>query len=466
MNTSELRATFALGSIFALRMLGLFMIVPVFAIYGQTYSGATPALIGLAIGIYGLSQALLQIPVSLLADRTARKPLIVIGLLVFALGGVVAALSTSIWGVIAGRAIAGGGAVSAVVMALLADVTREEHRGKAMAAMGMSIALSFIVAFSLGPILTHHLGLSGLFWVTAVAGLLATGLLLLVPTPLRVLSQNPLGFKKQLQSVLALPDLNRLHFSIFSLHLLMTAAFVLIPSQLVEYAHIPAQHHGWVYLPLLLLGFVLAIPAIIIAEVKRRMRRIFISGVALIAASLLILALFDANRIGLLLGIGLFFIAFNTLEALLPSWLAKRAPVAAKATAMGMNASSQFLGAFVGGVLGGQLLTHANSQLSWAILAAVALLWLVVALKLLSPPYLSSLAVRLPEHPVTEEAGSQQTMSHTMNDWVVALLDVDGVEDVVILLDQRVAYLKIDKTKMNDEVRHHLQTLLGQPLAI
>ncbi len=457
MNSSEVRATFALGSIFALRMLGLFMIVPVFAIYGRDYTGATPALIGLAIGVYGLSQALLQIPVSILADRTARKPLIVLGLLIFAIGGAVAAMSTSIWGVILGRAIAGGGAVSAVVMALLADVTREEHRGKAMAAMGMSIALSFIVAFSLGPILTHKVGLSGLFWLTSIAGILAIGLLLVVPTPIRALTQNPLGIKKQLQTILNVPDLNRLHFSIFSLHLLMTAAFVLIPSQLVEYAHIPVHAHGWVYLPLLLAGFILAIPAIIVAEAKRRMRRIFVSGVALIAASLIVLTIFDQNRIGLLVGIGLFFIAFNTLEALLPSWLAKRAPVAAKATAMGVNASSQFLGAFFGGVLGGQLLTHVNSQVSWAVLAGLAVVWLVVATKLISPPYLSSLAVRLPEH---------SDQPHSVNDWVVNLLDVDGVEDVVVLLEQRVAYLKIDKTKMDVPTRAQLSTLLGQTFQI
>lgn len=457
MNSSELRATFALGSIFALRMLGLFMIVPVFAIYGRAYTGATPALIGLAIGIYGLSQALLQIPVSVLADRTARKPLIVIGLLIFAIGGAVAAMSTSIWGVILGRAIAGGGAVSAVVMALLADVTREEHRGKAMAAMGMSIALSFIVAFSLGPILTHKVGLSGLFWLTSIAGVLAIGLLLIVPTPIRALTQNPLGIKKQLQSILNIPDLNRLHFSIFSLHLLMTAAFVLIPSQLVEYAHIPVHAHGWVYLPLLLAGFILAIPAIIVAEAKRRMRRIFVSGVVLIALSLIVLTIFDQDRIGLLVGIGLFFIAFNTLEALLPSWLAKRAPVAAKATAMGVNASSQFLGAFFGGVLGGQLLTHVNSQVSWAVLAGVAIVWLIVAAKLISPPYLSSLAVRLPDH---------SDQPHTVNDWVVNLLDIDGVEDVVVLLEQRVAYLKIDKTKMDVPTRAQLSTLLGQSFQI
>jgi predicted MFS family arabinose efflux permease len=454
MNASERRATLALGSIFALRMLGLFMIVPVFAIYGQGYSGATPALIGVAIGVYGLTQALLQIPMSLLADRFPRKPLIVLGLLIFALGGLISALSTDIWGVILGRAVAGGGAVSAVVMALLADVTREEQRSKAMAAMGMSIALSFIVAFSLGPILTQFVGLNGLFAITSVSALCAIGLLWLVPTPVRALTQTPNSYRTQLKHVLKLADLNRLHFSIFMLHLLMTAAFVLIPSQLIRFEHIPVAHHGWVYLPLLLLGFVLAIPAIIVAEAKRRMRRIFISAVMLITLSLWVLTTVEHFQWGLLVGIGLFFIAFNLLEALLPSWLAKTAPVAAKATAMGVNASSQFLGAFVGGVIGGQLLTHFSVTSAWMMLAVAALLWVGVVFGLSSPPYLSSLAIRLP---VDDQLSAQE--------WAVRLLDVHGIEDAVILAEHHVAYLKIDKQQFDQDSRQELSSLIGAPVA-
>ncbi len=181
MNALERRSTFALSSIFALRMLGLFMIIPVFSVAGQSYQYSTPALIGLAVGVYGLTQAILQIPFSLIADRYSRKPLVVFGLLLFALGGAIAAMSDTIYGVIIGRAIAGGGAVSAVVMALLADVTREENRMKAMAVMGMSIGMSFVVAFSLGPWLTGWVGISGLFWVTTVMGLAAILMLLLVP---------------------------------------------------------------------------------------------------------------------------------------------------------------------------------------------------------------------------------------------------------------------------------------------
>lgn len=456
MNASERRATAALGSIFALRMLGLFMIVPVFAVYGQQYQGATPILLGLAIGIYGLTQALLQIPMSLLADRFARKPLIIIGLLLFALGGVIAASAEHIGWVIFGRAVAGCGAVSAIVMALLADVTREEQRGKAMAAMGMTIALSFIVAFSLGPVLTGWVGLSGLFWLTSVAAILAIGLLWVVPTPKRLIKQNPEGYRQQLRTVLNIPDLNRLHFSIFVLHLLMTAMFVLLPIQIVQQLNWPVTQHGWLYLPLLLLGFVLAIPAIIIAESKQQMQRIFMFGVSLIGLSMLLLTALDGHAWGLVVGLALFFIAFNLIEALLPSWLAKRAPVASRATAMGINASSQFLGAFAGGVLGGQLLAYASAQTAWAVLLTLCVIWWLVARRLQTPPYLSSLAVRLPT-PVGQTTGQEQA-------WMSRLLAVRGVEDVVVLVEQQVAYLKVDKRQLGEIERHELSQILEYPV--
>jgi len=457
MNASERRATAALGSIFALRMLGLFMIVPVFAVYGQQYQGATPILLGLAIGIYGLTQAALQIPMSLLADRFARKPLIIIGLLVFALGGAIAACAEHIGWVIFGRAVAGCGAVSAIVMALLADVTREEQRGKAMAAMGMTIALSFILAFSLGPLLTGWIGLAGLFWLTSLAAILAIGLLWLVPTPKRLIKQNPEAYGKQLQTVLHIADLNRLHFSIFILHLLMTAMFVLLPMQLIHQLDLPITQHGWLYLPLLLLGFILAIPAIIVAEAKQQMQRIFMAGVWLIGLSMVLLTGLNGQAWGLLLGLALFFIAFNLIEALLPSWLAKRAPVASRATAMGVNASSQFLGAFTGGVLGGQLLAYAPIQMAWAVLAVLCLIWLLIARGLSSPPYLSSLAVRLPA-PIGQMGGQEQL-------WMSRLLAVHGVEDVVVLVEQQIAYLKIDKRQLGEEGRHELSQILEYPVA-
>ena len=455
----ERRAVAALGSIFALRMLGLFMIVPVFAIAGQQYHGATPALLGLAIGVYGLTQALLQIPVSLLADRWPRKPIIIAGLLLFALGGVIAALSTSIWGVIAGRALAGSGAISAVVMALLADVTREENRTQAMAVMGMSIALSFMVAFGLGPFLLHQVGLAGLFWLTAVAGVLACGLLWLVPTPVRQLSQlgQTMSWSQQLQRILKMPDLNRLHGSISLLHLLMTACFVLLPGQLAQVLGLPVERHGWLYLPLLLLGFALAIPAIIVAEARRKMRGIFLLAIGVIAAAMLVLTIAGARTYGLLLGMGLFFIGFNLLEALLPSWVAKLAPVDARATAMGVNATSQFLGAAAGGILGGQLLTHLQPVWSWALLAVLATVWLLGLLPISRPPYLSSVAILLeqPDLPVAQA-----------RKWSDQLLALAGIEEVVILPADRVMYCKIDRQQLTELTRQQMSQILGQTVVL
>lgn len=453
MNATERRSTFALGSIFALRMLGLFMIVPVFAIAGQQYHGATPALLGLAIGIYGLSQALLQIPFSLWADRVSRRGLIIFGLILFALGNGIAAMSVDIWQVIIGRAIAGAGAVSAVAMALLADVTREEQRSKAMAIMGMSIGASFMLAFILGPLLTNHLGLSGLFWFSSVAGLLAIGLLTLVPQ-VSVQHKHAHGhYKEKFKVVLGNANLNRLHVSIFMLHLIMTALFVFIPSQLVTWAQIPVNHHGWVYLPLLLISCFFAFPSIIIAEKKQQMRHIFIAAVVCISAALVVLSLSYQTYWGLILGLALFFIAFNVIEALLPSWLSKIALPSVKATAMGVNASSQFLGAFFGGVLGGQLLSTGNTGKAWLVLVALALIWLALSWFLDSPRYLSTLTVQLADiqtHP---------------NVWSRQLLELQGIEEVVILKNQGIAYVKIDTKTMTDDERQKLSSLLNQPVA-
>ncbi|MFH7807722.1 MULTISPECIES: MFS transporter [unclassified Acinetobacter] len=453
MNALERRSTFALSSIFALRMLGLFMIIPVFSVAGQTYEYATPALLGLAVGIYGLTQAILQIPFSLIADRYSRKPLVVFGLLLFALGGAIAAMSDTIYGVIIGRAIAGGGAVSAVVMALLADVTREENRMKAMATMGMSIGVSFAVAFSLGPWLTGLVGISGLFWVTTIMGLAAISMLLLVPKVTRHHRNFDQGYLAQLKQVLKMGDLNRLHVSVFSLHLLLTAMFIYVPSQLIDFAKIPLNSHGWVYLPLLVISLFFAFPSIVLAEKYRKMRGIFLTAIGGIILGLGILIFGFESKYILLTGLGLFFIAFNVMEALLPSWLSKAAPIQSKATAMGVNASSQFLGAFFGGVTGGQLLLLNNTALGWSILTGLAIIWLLISFGLAQPRYLSSMVLRLPEHKQTDE-------------WTSQLLAIRGIEEVVVMSDQQVAYVKVDKQQIDDATRQDLTQLLGKEVAI
>ena len=454
MNSVEKRAILGVGGIFALRMIGLFMIVPVFSVYGDNYAHATPFLIGLAVGIYGLGQAIFQIPMSLAADKFPRKPIIFLGLILFAIGGIVAANATDIYEVIIGRALAGSGAVSAVLMALLADVTREEMRTKAMATMGLTIATSIMLAFAFGPLLVGSLGISGLFWLTAGFAVLAMLLLLFVPTPLRVLKHNldNKSIGQQLASVLKIGDLNRLHIGIFALHLTMTAIFVILPHQLNEVMGLSVRQQGLVYLPLLFIGFAVAIPFIIIAEKKRKMRQVFLGAIALMTAALALLAIGSQVGVGIILGLLLYFMGFNLLEATIPSWISKRAPVANKATAMGLNSSSQFFGAFVGGAMGGLLLTQSN-LLAWGILAVIMAISLLLIIPIADPPYLASTTVTIPKN-------------INIQDWSRQVLAVDGVDELVVMAKEQVAYLKLDKTQLTDLSRQELSQLAQSPLDI
>ena len=454
MNSVEKRAILGVGGIFALRMIGLFMIVPVFSVYGDNYAHATPFLIGLAVGIYGLGQAIFQIPMSLAADKFPRKPIIFLGLILFALGGIIAANATDIYEVIIGRALAGSGAVSAVLMALLADVTREEMRTKAMATMGLTIATSIMLAFAFGPLLVGSLGISGLFWLTAGFAVLAMLLLLFVPTPLRVLKHNldNKSIGQQLATVLKIGDLNRLHIGIFALHLTMTAIFVILPHQLNEVLGLSVRQQGMVYLPLLFIGFAVAIPFIIIAEKKRKMRQVFLGAIALMTVALALLALGGQVGVGIILGLLLYFMGFNLLEATIPSWISKRAPVANKATAMGLNSSSQFFGAFVGGAMGGLLLSQPN-LLAWGILAIIMAASLLLIIPIADPPYLSSTTVTIPKN-------------IDIQDWSRQMLAVDGVDELVVMAKEQVAYLKLDKTQLTDTSRQELSHLAQSPLDI
>ena len=454
MNSVEKRAILGVGGIFALRMIGLFMIVPVFSVYGDNYAHATPFLIGLAVGIYGLGQAIFQIPMSLAADKFPRKPIIFLGLILFALGGIIAANATDIYEVIIGRALAGSGAVSAVLMALLADVTREEVRTKAMATMGLTIATSIMLAFAFGPLLVGSLGISGLFWLTAGFAVLAMLLLFFVPTPLRVLQHNldNKSIGRQLSDVLKIADLNRLHIGIFALHLTMTAIFVILPHQLNEVMGLSVRQQGLVYLPLLFIGFAVALPFIIIAEKKRKMRQVFLGAIALMTAALALLAIGSQVGVGIILGLLLYFMGFNLLEATIPSWISKRAPVANKATAMGLNSSSQFFGAFVGGAMGGLLLTQPN-LLAWGILAVIMGASLLLIIPIADPPYLSSTTVTIPK-------------DINIQDWSRQMLAVDGVDELVVMAKEQVAYLKLDKTQLTDSSRQELSHLAQSPLDI
>mgnify|MGYP001178149694 CR=1 FL=1 len=356
MNAQEMRTASGLSLVFAFRMLGMFMVLPVLATYGMDLKGATPALIGLAIGAYGLTQAVLQIPFGMISDRIGRFPVIYAGLLIFALGAVVSAMSDSIWGVIAGRILQGAGAISAVVMALLSDLTREQHRTKAMAMIGMSIGLSFAAAMVIGPLITKTFGLSGLFWFTALMAVLGGVIIATLPKPSRLLRHRESGVAKQaLWSTLRHKELLRLDLSISVLHAVLMASFVVLPLALVDFGGLAREEHWKVSLGAMVVGFIGMVPFIIYGETKRKMRQILWGAVAVLIAVELYFWAFGYSLWALAIGMTLFFIAFNLLEASLPSLISKVAPAGSKGTAMGVYSTSQFLGAALGGILGGWL---------------------------------------------------------------------------------------------------------------
>ncbi len=387
MNPAERRATAGLSLIFGLRMLGLFLILPVFALYGGDLDGATPALIGLAIGAYGLTQALLQIPFGMLSDRLGRRPVIVFGLLIFAVGSGVAAEAETIQGVILGRALQGCGAIAAAVMALAADLTRDQQRTKAMALIGISVGAAFLVALVAGPALAARAGLAGLFWATAVLALVAVALLYWV-----VPAGGDKAFRPEVNAragglpvVLRHPDLLRLDFGVLILHLVLTASFVVLPVVLESDLGIPRADHWLVYVPVLLLSVGGMALLISIGERRRILHRM-LAGVAVIViiADLLLFAFNDWLPL-MLLGLWLFFVGFNTLEASLPSLLTRFAPDGLRGTALGVYATAQFLGAFLGGVLGGLVYGQFGASGVFLFCAIAGGLWLVSAVGLNTP---------------------------------------------------------------------------------
>ncbi|HFE48936.1 MAG TPA: MFS transporter, partial [Chromatiaceae bacterium] len=305
-------------------MLGLFLILPVFALYAEHLAGTTPLLVGIAIGAYGLTQAILQIPFGMLSDHIGRKPVIVAGLLLFALGSVIAARADSIWGVILGRAIQGSGAVAAAIMALAADLTREEHRTKVMAMIGMSIGMAFALALVLGPILNDHIGVPGIFWVTA--GLAVAGILIIlfaVPTPPRSsLHRDAEAVPALLARVFRDGQLLRLDFGIFTLHMMLTSVFLALPLSLRD-AGLAEARHWLLYLPVLIGSMLLMIPFVIAAEKYGRMKSVFLFAVALLALASIIFWQGAHALWALTLGLVVFFTAFNILEATLPSLVSR-----------------------------------------------------------------------------------------------------------------------------------------------
>jgi MFS family permease len=439
MSGSETRAASGLALVFAFRMLGMFMVLPVLATYGQDLAGATPALIGLAIGAYGLTQAVLQIPFGVISDRIGRLPVIYVGLLIFAAGAALAANADSIWGVIAGRVLQGAGAISAAVMALLSDLTREQHRTKAMAMIGMSIGVSFAVAMVVGPLLTRAFGLSGLFWATAIMALVGMLIIaVMVPRAAHPLHHRESGVARQaLLPTLKHPDLLRLDFGILALHAILMASFVALPLALVEKGGLPKEEHWWVYLTALLVGFFGMVPFIIYGEKKRQMKRVLSGAVAVLCACELYFWQFGDSLRALVFGAIVFFTAFNLLEASLPSLISKVAPAGGKGTAMGVYSTSQFLGAAVGGILGGWMFQHGGLSFVFVGCAVLCAIWLAIAVTMREPPYVTSLRL-----PLSSAALEDARLAER-------LLAVPGVADAVVVAEEAAVYIKVDTEQLD-----------------
>jgi len=450
MTPVELRATWGLGTVFSLRMLGMFMVLPVLTTYGMALQGASEALIGLAIGIYGLAQAVFQIPFGLLSDRIGRKPLIVGGLLIFVLGSVIAALTTSIWGVILGRALQGSGAIAAAVMALLSDLTREQNRTKAMAFIGISFGITFAIAMVLGPVITHAFGLNALFWMIALlatAGIVIT--LLVVPSSdSHVLNRESGMVKGSFRDVLSNPRLVKLNFGILCLHILLMSSFVALPGQF-EQAGFPAADHWKVYLITMLVAFASVIPFIIYAEVKRQMKRVFIFCVALMLIAEVILWLAGSHFWTLVIGVQLFFIGFNLMEAILPSLVSKESPPGYRGTAMGLYSTSQFIGVAIGGSMGGWVFGHFGAGNVFLIGAVLSIIWLLVSLTMQEPPYVSSLRITLGSSSAMDKEALEERLRAE-----------PGVTAVFVVPEEQSAYVKIDSKVTS---RATLEKLIASP---
>ena len=441
MSEQEKRASLGLAGIFSMRMLGLFMILPVMALYTEHLDGITPVLLGLSISIYGLTQALLQIPFGLMSDRFGRKKIITIGLLLFLIGSVVAAMSTTIYGIIMGRALQGSGAVAAAIMALAADLTLEQNRTKIMATIGISIGVSFGVAMVLGPVLASVIGLKGIFWFTAL--LAAAGIFLLynvVPEAKNIaVHKDAEPIPALMGKVLKDTQLLRLDFGIFCLHLVMTAMFVVLPLLMRGKLGLAAENHWMVYLPVLGLSVVAMVPFIIIAEKKRKMKLVFVSAIATLSLASLGLYLFSGSLWGMVASLFVFFTAFNLLEASLPSLISKIAFAGGKGTAMGVYSSSQFFGAFCGGLMGGLVWSQYGLLDVFLVCAVILFVWFLVALSMKSPRHMSSLLKNVDVE--TDEQAKQITDK---------LLAVKGVLDVGISVDDSTAYLKVDNELLDE----------------
>ena len=446
LNPFEKRTAISLSLVFALRMLGLFMIMPVFAIYGQDLVGYSPLWVGFAIGAYGLTQALLQIPAGMLSDKIGRRPVIYGGLVLFALGSLVAGLSDSVYAVTFGRALQGTGAIASAILALAADVTREQQRSKAMGMIGVSIGLAFAISMVIGPVLAPFIGLQGLFFITAAGALVGIFIVrFLVPN---VVNKAPRGetvaIPSMIKNLAKQPQLLRLNLGIFILHLSLTAIFVTLPIQLIE-MHLTADQHWKIYLPALLASFLLIIPMLIMASKKQKNKHFYLFSILLMAVSLIAMALTHHSIILMFVVMLLFFTAFNFLEASLPAFISMLAPAGTKGTAMGIYSTHQFLGAFIGGILGGLSYKLIGSSGLFLCLAGLMVIWFVLSLGMHNPSKIRTFSFST----TIEDEQNADLLSNQ-------LVALQGALEVVVIAAEQIVYIKANTQIFKQQEAQHI----------
>lgn len=453
MPANELKASVSLASIYGLRMLGMFLILPIFAIYATQYQGGNNSmLVGAALGAYGLTQALFQLPFGMASDKFGRKKIIYIGLFMLVVGSIIAALATDITTVIIGRAVQGAGAVSAAVTALLADLTREENRTKAMAMIGATIGVTFAVSLVLGPALAHWVGIAGIFWLTAVLATLAVLVVkFVVPNPtVSHFHSDASAAPAKLKNVLKNTQLLRLNYGIFALHAAQMAMFIVVPFAIQKTSSLDVNHHWQVYLPILLGSFMLMIPAIIVGEKRNLLKPVFIGAVALMLLAQLCFASLIGSFWGIVFSLFAYFVAFNILEASLPSLISKLAPAAAKGTAMGVYNTSQSLGVAVGGLVGGYLAHHYTYSVVFMFCAALMSIWLLLTFNMKTPPSVKTKMYHLGK---TSEARA--------NELTKTISALPYVHEAVAIAKESMLIVKIKNQQAWDE-QEILKTILNK----
>ncbi|MDO5686581.1 MAG: MFS transporter [Neisseria sp.] len=435
MTAAERRSSGLLAAVYALRLLGIFLLLPVFSLYAADLPGGdNKTMVGLAFGIYGLTQAVLQLPLGMASDRFGRKKVIYFGLALFAAGSFLSAYADNLTLLIWARALQGAGAVSAAVVALLADLTRDEVRTRAMAMVGLSIGLTFSVSLVLGPLLERHIGVPGIFTLTGVLILAAMALIhFAVPDPVTLQTHDDAEAKLGLlPAVLKNRELWRLNFGIFALHCAQMALFVALPLVLVNHFQLADNTHWKLYLPVTLIGMVLMLPAVIIGETRHQLKPLLLGAIVLLALAQFGLAQTAFGLWGIFIALALYFVGLNVLEAILPSWVSKISPPRLKGTAMGVYNTAMSLGLFVGSLMGGVLLHYYGTAAVFYFCSALMVLWAAVALFSVAPRAVKTLLFSVPE--------PWQNHGEALNCRLAALA---GVAEAAISDNQQTLYLKV-----------------------